>query len=301
MTLFEKICRMVGSRRIPSFKLPAFKLLKMPSFKPFRVGFASKHVTTIVVMAIMVSAAAVSVGLYFAIKDVASSTYNWPEPAQYEVTSTGLQTMGHKNPDYEDGTESQTLSIRLADGARISTLRIKNVSLGKAGIARAFDISPITISVTGATAYLWVGNLTITDSSFPTFKMETSQVANLTAGIYADGHTMSATLTNTIPDVVLQSERLSSSYIVDGSIVDRIQIYITGNSGAFIDNLILENVDSWVGEMYLSRMRIGTMTMNNSNQIGDGSGIDSSSAIWEATVEARDVTNTIQDRPIKVQ
>jgi hypothetical protein len=301
MTLFEKVCRMVGSRRIPSFKLPAFKLLKMPSFKPFRVGFANKHVTTIVVLAIMVSAAAVSVGLWFAIKDVVSSTYNWPEPAQYEVTSTGLQTMGHKNPNYEDGTESQTLSIRLADGARISTLRIKNVSLGRTGIARAFDISPVTTAVTGATAYLWVGNLTITDSSFPTFKMETSQVANLTAGIYADGHTMSATLTNTIPDIVLQSERLSSSYIVDGSIVDRIQIYITGNSGAFIDNLILENVDSWVGELYLSRMRIGTMTMNNSNQIGDGSGINSASAIWESSVEARDITSTIQDRPIKVQ
>jgi hypothetical protein len=301
MTLFEKVCRMVGSRRIPSLKLPAFKLLKMPSFKLFRVGFASKHVTTIVVMAIMVSAGAVSVGLYFAIKDVASSTYNWPEPAEYQVTADGLQTMGQKNPNYEDGTESQTLSIRLADGTRISTLRIKNVSLGRAGIARAFDISPITTSVTGSAAYLWVGNLTITDSSFPTFKMETSQVANLTAGIYADGHTMAATLTNTVPDIVLQSERLSSSYIVDGSIVDRIQIYITGNSGAFIDHLILENVDSWAGEMYLSRMKIGTMTMNNSNQIGDGSGINSASAIWESTVEARDVTSTIQDRPIKVQ
>jgi len=301
MTLFEKICRMVGSRRIPSFKLPSFKLLKMPAFKLFRVRFANRHVTTIVVMAIMVSAAAVSVGLYFAIKDVVSSTYNWPEPAQYEVTSEGLQTMGQKNPDYEDGTESQTLSIRLGNGTRISTLKLRNVSLGRAGIARALDVSPATAAVTGSAAYLWVGNLTITDSSFPTFKMETSQVANLTAGIYADGHTMSATLENSVPDIVLQSERLSSSYIVDGSIVDMIQIWITGNSGAFIDHLILENVDSWAGAMYLSRMKIGAMTMNNSNQIGDGSGINSASAIWESTVEARDVTNTIQDRPIKVQ
>jgi hypothetical protein len=301
MTLFEKICRMVGDRRIPAPKMPSFKLFKLPAFRFLRVGFANKHVTSIVVLAIMVSAGAVSVGLYFAIKDVASSTYNWPEPAEYQVTADGLQTMGHKNPNYEDGTESQTLSIRLANGARISTLRIKNVSLGRTGIDRAFDISPVTSAVTGAAAYLWVGNLTITDSSFPTFKMETSQVANLTAGIYADGHTMSATLTNTIPDVVLQSERLSSSYLVDGSIVDRIQIHITGNSGAFIDHLILENVDSWAGEMYLSRMRIGTMTMNNTNQIGDGSGIDSSSASWLSTVEAREITSTIQDRPIKVQ
>ena len=98
MTLFEKICRMVGDRRIPSPKMPAFKL--------FRVGFANRHVTTVVVFAIVVSAAAVSVGLYFAIKDVASSTYNWPEPAEYQVTEAGLQTMGKKNKDYPDGTES---------------------------------------------------------------------------------------------------------------------------------------------------------------------------------------------------
>ena len=293
MTLFEKICRMVGDRRIPSPRLPAFKL--------FRVGFANRHVSTVVVLAIVVSAAAVSVGLYFAIKDVASSTYNWPEPAEYQVTAAGLQTMGKKNEAYPDGSESQTLSIRLADGARISTLRIKDVDLGRAGITRALDISPVTAAVTGATAYLWVGNLTITNSSFPTFKMETSQVANLTAGILADGHTMAATITNTVPDMVLESERLASTYEVNGSIVDRIQIHITGNSGAFVENLILDNVDAWQGQMYLSRMRIGTMTYGNSNKVGDGSGVDASSASWEPSVEARQITNTIQDRPIKVQ
>jgi hypothetical protein len=293
MTLFEKICRMVGDRRIPSPKMPAFKW--------FTVGFANRHVTTIVVMAIIVSAAAVSVGMYFAIRDVVGSTYNWPEPAEYQVTAAGLQTMGQKNKDYPDGTESQTLSIRLADGARISTLRIKDVDLGRAGITRALDISPITAAVTGATAYLWVGNLTITNSSFPTFKMETSQVANLTAGILADGHTMAATISNTVPDVVLESERLASTYEVNGSIVDRIQIHITGNSGAFVENLILDNVDAWQGEMYLSRMRIGTMTYGNSNKVGDGTGVDASSASWEPSVEARQITNTIQDRPIKVQ
>mgnify|MGYP005815516899 CR=1 FL=1 len=293
MTLFDKICRMVGDRQIPSFR--------MPTFKRFSVGFANRHVTTLVVMAIMVSAAAVSVGLYFAIKDVASSTYNWPEPAEYQVTADGLQTMGKKNDDYPDGTESQTLSIRLGNGSRISTLRIKDVDLGRTGITKAFDVSPLTQGVTGSTAFLWVGNLTITNSSFPTFKMETSQVANLNAGILADGHTMAATITNTVPDVVLESERLASTYEVDGSIVDRIQIHITGNSGAFVENLILDNVDAWNGQAYFSRMKIGTMTMNNSNQIGDGSGVDSASASWESSVEARNIVDTIQDRPIKVQ
>jgi len=293
MTLFEKICRMVGDRRIPSPKMPAVRW--------FTVGFANRHVTTVVVLAIVVSGLAVAVGLYFAVKDVASSTYNWPEPAEYQVTETGLQTMGKKNKDYPDGTESQTLSIRLGNGSRISTLRIKDVDLGRTGISRALDISPLTNAVTGATAYLWVGNLTVTNSSFPTFKMETSDIANLTTGLLCDGHTLAATINNTIPDMVLSSERLSSVYEVDGSIVDRIQIHITGNSGAFVENLILDNVDAWSGEMYLSRMKIGTATMNNSNLVGDGSGVDSASCSYESSVNARNITNTIQDRPIKVQ
>jgi hypothetical protein len=293
MTLFEKICRMVGDRRIPSFRMPAFRW--------FRVGFANKHVTTVVVMAIVVSGLAVAVGMYFAIRDVVGSTYNWPDPAEYQVTEAGLQTMGKKNEDYPDGTKSQTLSIRLADGARISTLRIKDTDLGRSGISRALDISPLTNAVTGATAYLWVGNLTVTNSSFPTFKMETSDVANLVTGLLCDGHTMAATIKNTVSDISLESERLSSVYEVDGSIVDKIQIHITGTSGAFIENLILDNVDAWAGEMYLSRMKIGTATMNNSNLVGDGSGVDSASCSYESSVNVRNVTNTIQDRPIKVQ
>ena len=293
MTLFEKITKMIGDRTIPSPTLP--------SLPRFRVSFANKSVTGIVVMAIVVSGLAVAVGLYFAVKDVASSTYNWPEPAQYEVTAEGLQTMGKKNPDYADGTESQTLSIRLSDGSRISTLRIKDTDLGRAGIARALDISPLTNAVTGATAYLWVGNLTVTNSSFPTLKMETSDVANLTTGLLCDGHTMAATITNTVPDMVLESERLSSVYEVNGSIVDKIQIHITGNSGAFVENLILDNVDAWNGEALFSRMKIGSATFNNSNKVGDGSGVDSASCLIDSSVAARNITNTIQDRPIKVQ
>ena len=293
MTLFEKICRMVGDRRIPSPRLPAFKM--------FRVGFANRHVSTVVVMAIVVSAAAVSVGLYFAIKDVASSTYNWPEPAEYQVTEAGLQTMGKKNKDYPDGTESQTLSVRLADGARISTLRINATHLGRAGITKAFDISPLTTGVTGAKAFLYVGNMTITDSSFPTFNMSESQVANLVTGLKCDGHTMAATVSPSVPEQVLSSERLSSEYLVDNSVVDRIQIHITGSSGAYVDQLVLSGVKAHTGSLNLNRMRIGNLTMNNTSKIGDGSGIDSASCVYESSTEVRNITNSIQDTPILVQ
>jgi hypothetical protein len=293
MTLFDKICRMVGDRRIPFFR--------MPTFKRFSVGFANRHVTTVVVMAIMVSAAAVSVGLYFAIKDVASSTYNWPEPAEYQVTADGLQTMGQKNEDYPDGTESQTLSIRLADGARISHLSISGTDLGRAGIDRALDISPLTNAVTGATAYLYVGNLTMTGSAFPTLKMEQSEVGTLTTGLLCDGHTMAATITNTIPDQVLTSKRLSSVYSVSDSIVDRIQLHITGTSGAYIDQLTITDVQAWNGEAYFSSLNVGSLTMNNTSQIGDGSGVDSASCHIDSSVLVRNVVNTIRDEPIRVQ
>jgi hypothetical protein len=293
VTLFEKITRMIGDRNIP---VPS-----LPSMPRFRVSLAQKNVTAIVVLTIAVSGLAVAVGLYFAVKDVASSTYDWPEPAEYQVTAEGLQTMGQKNKDYPDGTESQTLSIRLADGARISNLSISGTDLGRAGIARALDISPLTAAVTGSTAYLFVGNLTMTGSAFPTLKMEQSEVGTLTTGLLCDGHTMAATITNTIPDQVLTSKRLSSTYTVSDSIVDRIQIHITGTTGAYIDQLTLSDVQAWNGEAYFSRMKVGNLTMNNTSKIGDGSGQDSASCYFDSSVLARNVVNTIQDKPIKVQ
>ena len=253
------------------------------------------------VACILVSGLAVGVGLYFAVKDVVNATYNWPEPATYDVTSAGLQTMGTKNEDYEDGTESQTLSIRLADGVRISTLRIKDVDLGRSNNTKAFDISPYTTAVTGAQAYLWVGNLTITDSSFPTFDWQTSEVGTLTTGMLCDGHTMSATISNSPNDLELSSERQSSVYEVDGSIVDKVQLHITGNSGAYVNHLILDNVDSWKGSLSFERMKIGTATMNNSNRVGDGSGVDSASCVIQPSVSARVINDTMQDRPITVR
>ena len=293
MSLLEKIAHIIGDRKVP---IPAMPGLSVP-----RVSFANKHIVRIIFFTVLLSLAAVGTGMYFTIKDVVNATYNWPDPAIYDVTEKGLQTMGQKNPKMEDGSESQTLSIRLGDGVRISTLRIKNSDVGRTGIAKSLDISPLTTAVTGAAAYLWVGNLTITNSSFPTLAWENSEVGTLNTGMLCDGHTMSATVSNTIPDLELSSERLASVYEVDSTIVDRIQVHITGNDGAYVDNLIIDNLDAWNGAASFDRMKIGTATINNSNQIGDGTGIDSASCVISPSVSSRVVNNTIQDRPIKVR
>ena len=285
MSLIEKLAHMVGNRKVP---VPAIPGLSVPS-----ISFGSKATLKIIFLTIIVSGAAVAVGMYFAIRDVVGSTYNWPDAAVYQVTEDGLQTMGKKNPKMEDGTDSQTLSIRLADGARISTLRIKDSDVGRTGIARSLDISPYTTAVTGASAYLWVGNLTITDSSFPTFEWQNSEVGTLNTGMLCDGHTMAATVSNTVSDLELSSERASSVYEVS-STVDRIQIHITGNTGAYVNHLIIDNLDAWHGAAFFDRLKVGTVTFGNTNRIGDGSGIQSS-------VSGRVINNTIQDRPITVR
>ena len=293
MSLIEKLAHLVGDRKVP---IPAMPGLSVPT-----ISFGSKATVKIIFLTVMVALGAVSVGMYFAIKDVNSSTYNWPEPAEYQVTAEGLQTMGQKNPDYPDGTESQTLSIRLGDGVRISTLRIKDSDVGRTGITKSLDISPLTTGVTGALAYLWVGNLTITNSSFPTLAWDNSEVGTLNTGMLCDGHTMSATVSNTVNDLELSSERLASVYEVDSTIVDRIQIHITGNNGAYVDNLIIDNLDAWNGAASFDRMKIGTATINNSNRVGDGTGVDSASCVVNSSVSARVINNTMQDRPIKVR
>ena len=293
MTLFEKLAHLVGDRKVP---VPAMPGLSVPT-----ISFGSKATVKIIFLTVMVALGAVSVGMYFAIKDVNSSTYNWPAPAEYQVTAEGLQTMGQKNPDYPDGTESQTLSIRLGDGVRISTLRIKDSDVGRTGITKSLDISPVTAGVTGSSAYLWVGNLTVTNSSFPTFAWENSEVGTLNIGMLCDGHTMSATVSNTVNDLELSSERLASVYEVDSTIVDRIQVHITGVNGAYVDNLIIDNLDAWNGAAFFDRMKVGTATINNSNRSGDGTGVDSASCVVNPSVSARVINNTTQDRPIKVR
>ena len=293
MSLLEKLAHMVGDRKVP---IPA-----MPGLPRYRVSFANRHIVKVIFFTVLVSLAAVGTGMYFTIKDVVNATYNWPDAAIYDVTEEGLQMMGQQNPKMDDGSESQTLSIRLGDGVRISTLRIKDSDVGRTGITKGLDISPLTTGVTGSLAYLWVGNLTITNSSFPTLAWQNSEVGTLNTGMLCDGHTMSATVSNTIPDLELSSERLAPVYEVDSTIVDRIQIHLTGNNGAYVDNLIIDNLDSWNGAAFFDRMKIGTATINNSNRIGDGTGVDSASCVVNSSVSARVINNTMQDRPIKVR
>jgi hypothetical protein len=193
---------------------------------------------------------------------------------------------------------NQTLRINLADGVRLDKLWLKNLDLGKSGLTNSFEINR-TSGVTGA--WVNVGQFTITNSSAPTLDWANMEVGTLNLGAYVDGHTNSAVLNSTISHLVIDSDRGSGSYVAENSVVDRVVINLNGDSGATIGEIIVDGVTSSVGAWDFDYLKVGTLTMDNTNKFGDGSGINSASAIFNDTVKARSITDNLVDTPLKVQ
>ena len=289
MTLFDKICRMVGDRRIPAPKMPTIRLA--------RVGFANKHVTTIVVMAIMVSGAAVSVGLWFAVKDIANASWDWPEAgAEYRLP----QTMGEQLGPYEDGTESQTLKINLAAGTRLSSLKLIDMEIGRA------STPCVTIErASGTSGWLYVDNWTITGVSATSADFANMEIGSLVmSGVFVDGHTMEATIDATIAEISAESTRSSGEFLAENSVVDRIIISMLGD--ATINDLVMTDIDcgalgtGWnIDYVKVGMLTIGSAT--NPSKFGDGDGIDAADFVVNSTVKARTITDFVVDTPISVR
>ena len=293
MSLIEKLAHLVWDRKVP---VPAMPGLSVPT-----ISFGSKATVKIIFLTVMVALGAVSVGMYFAIRDVVGSTYNWPDAAVYQANADGLGTMGNKLPNYDNGEESHTLKINLADGTRIDKLTLRNLDLGKVGLTDAFQIQRTT-GVTGAQAYLWVGEITIKNSAMPTLAWSDIQTGCLNLAPKTDGHTQETTLVSTIPSLVIDSDRGSSTYTAENTIVDRIILEVNGSTyGASIGHLEIDDVDATLGAWTWKNIRAGCITMDNTNEIGNGTGINVSSAVWADTVEARIVTDNIVDTPINVR
>mgnify|MGYP001165079875 CR=1 FL=1 len=110
MNVFQKLGAILKGRSfrfpkitsLPSIGLP--RLLRFPS-----VGFGNSKIKYVVGSTVLVAGTAVSVGLYFAVYDIASAVYEFPRAgAVYSDLDKGYLT-GQKLPAESDGTESQTL------------------------------------------------------------------------------------------------------------------------------------------------------------------------------------------------
>ena len=288
MNLFEKLALILKDRK---FRFPS-----LPSKPPMlRISLGNQSTGRAIVFSVALATIVVAAGIFFAVRDVASSHWDWPEAgAEYALP----QTMGSKLPKYEDGTDSHTLQINLADGVRLDRLWLKNLDLGKSGLSESFIIDR-TSGVTGAQVN--VGQLIITNSSAPTLDWANMEIGSVTLGAYVDGHTQAMVIDSTISLLVIDSDRGAGTYVAENSVVDKIVINTNGATGAYIGEIIIDNVDASVGAWNWDYLKVGVLTMDNTNQFGNGTGINSASAVFNSTIKARSITDNLVDKPLKIQ
>ena len=280
------------SLRLPHPKLPTMNIMTLlPTFST-RLQFAGSKVT-------LGALAIVAIGLISTIWLTWAGTTDeiiWPEAgAEYSLPATVGERLA---PDeHTPMTRSQTLQINLADGVRLDKLWLKNLDLGKSGLTNAFEINR-TSGVTGAMVN--VGQFTIINSSAPTLDWANMEIGSVTLSAYVDGHTNAIVIDNTVPQIII-GERGAGTYIAENSVVDRIVINTNGDNGAYIGEIIVDNVDTTTGAWDFDYMKIGILTMDNSNKFGNGTGIDVASAVFNNTVKARSITDNLVDTPLKIQ
>ena len=285
MSLFEKLAHMIGNRKVP---VPA-----MPGFSVPGISFGSKSTLKIIFFTVFVAAAAVGTGMYFTVRDVVHSSWDWPKAgAEYSLP----QTMGHKLEPYEDGSESQTLKKNLADGTRLSSLTLNNLDLGKTGLT---DCIEITRAQGNSSGWLFVDNWTATGVTAPSADFGNAEIANLSLAAYVDGHTVEATIDSTISDLDIQSTRGAGIFTAENSVVDRVLIVLAGS--AVIGTLAMTDVDCSVGGWNVDYVKAGSFTMDNTSKFGDGDGIDTADFVVNSTVKTRSFTDNLVDTPITVK
>ena len=278
------------SAGLPQLKLPQLKLLtaiRIPIPSELKVGGGRAALMSILVVA-------GGFGASFAL--VINGTSNvptWPEAgAVYALPNTNGQRLA---PDDSDpATASQTLQINLGNGVRLDKLELTRLDLGKAGLTDS-------LSVTGVTgAQVNVGLITIRNSSAPSLDWANIEAGCITLAGNVDGHTNAISVDSTISTLVIDSDRGAGTYIAADSTVDRVIINTVGGD-ATIGEILIDDVDSSIGGWNWHFIKAGCIVLENTNTFGDGSGINSASAIFNSTVKARVITDNLVDTPVSVK
>ena len=280
----------IPSARFPQIGLPYLKLLtaiRIPVPKAFKVGGGRAAF-----MSVMVVAGGFAASFALVINGT-SDVPTWPEAgAVYALPNTNGDRLA---PDDSDpATRSQTLQINLGNGVRLDKLELSRLDLGKAGLTDS-------LAVTGVTgAQVNVGLITIRNSSAPSLDWANIQTGCISLAGNVDGHTNAITVDSTVPNLVIDSDRGAGTYVAADSMVDRVIINTVGGD-ATIGEILIDDVDSSVGGWNWDFIKAGCIVMENTNKFGDGSGINSASAVFNSTVKARVITDNLVDTPTSVK
>lgn len=248
------------------------------------------------------STGVVSVGFVVALTTVIASTDTTPifpeAGASYElpkVFGTPLE------PDIETPEQaSQTLQLNLSNASRLDKLSFENMSLGKAGLDKCIDITYATTGVSG-TAFLNTGKLSLLNVSAPTFQTTGSQISQLNIAGKVDGHTYSPTISSSVPEITVNSDRGAGTFTAKDSTVDRIVIKLDGTAGPVVGEVEFKNVHCSIGQVSLSNIKAGEMIQDAASKFGAGTGIDSASYVISSTTEIRSGVSNLVDTPISVK
>ena len=220
----------------------------------------------------------------------------WPMVgASYDAPSM----IGSRVVDAEFPTDrSQTLEINMPAGIRIDVISFTNVSLGKSGIADAFQLSG-----TSTSDVITIDTLIIRNSEFPTMDWANGDIYSLhaTSSVVAAGHTFSPTMSSTTNDVVIGSGRGATSYIAKDMVVDRIILRQTTTGGdVIIDTMILDGVRAWTGGFNADYFEIGRVILEDV-RIGDDGDIDSADLILHSSVSVNTVYDGVVEEPVFIR
>jgi hypothetical protein len=281
------------SMRKPVLRLPSLSVMSLLPTPSTKIQFGGMKVA-------VATLGIVAIGFIATFwLTVAGTTHEiiWPTPgASYDLP----YVVGERLPpdSATPMTASQTLQINLADGVRLDKLHLKNLDLGKSGLTNSFEINR-TSGVTGAQVN--VGLITIRNSSAPTLDWANMEAGCISLAGNVDGHTNAVQIDSTIATLVVDSDRGAGTYVAENSVVDRIILSTNGDSGATIGEILIDDVDASVGAWDWDYIKAGCIVLENTNTFGNGTGINTASAVFNSTVKARTVTDNLVDTPVSVK
>jgi hypothetical protein len=199
--------------------------------------------------------------------------------------------MGQKLPLNDDGSESQTLEIRMAANSRMDVLSA-TLEMGKASV----DCIAIE-RVSGTSGYLYVDTFTMDNLVAPTLSMNASFVHQMTLSGFVDGHHVGPTQNSAgAPDVTVESTRGAGTYTATGT-VDRLLITLAGD--AFLRSAQITGHCS-TGPVDLDFLRVGNFNLTNIT-IGNDGDIDTVAVDIASDVVIHSLSDTLVDRSIQVK
>jgi len=263
----------------------------MPGLSVPRISFGSRATLKVIFFTVLVSLGAVGTGMYFTIRDVVHSSWNWPDSgAAYYASEDGLGTMGQQLPLNEDGTESQTLEIRMADGSRMESLTAV-LEMGKA------SVDCMAVERAAGTGYLWVDTFTMDQLVAPTLTMNASFIHKLTLSGNVDGHHVGPTQNSAgAPDITVESTRGAGIYNAAGT-VDRLLISLAGD--AYIKDISITGHCS-TGPIDLDFIKAGNFNLTNV-EIGDDGNINTVAVDIGSDTVIHTLADTFVDKSIIVK